>query len=345
MSSAKTAVERSDIFRLDVLCAFGGSPSLTPSLPLLPSYLSAHTLCVGLLFDVWCSLYIDTDFECVAGEAGAADSGFEALHRRYACYVGVANTSAWEVNNGLVACAANHPFITSLIDSMKLPATASTAPGAEATATASQPPQPSAYSILERTGPGHWTKCLFEAAVRQVTSTAAASSASTSAATPPATDASAAACAPQSQLLLWNTIVLPLTFFYPFPNSLRALPACDRVPLFVRRESLAVHHWEGAWKPALAAGRAPTNSSSQPQPQQSSAASANPLADLLQKLSAVPSNSGSAPTSTAAGAGAGAGVARSQASVTNSESNSDPQKPNAKPALPASLLQRVGAFL
>lgn len=63
MANATSAVEQSDIFRLDILLHFGG-------------------------------LYVDTDFECVAP--------FDLLHAqtRVSCYVGVSNTGTVELNNG-----------------------------------------------------------------------------------------------------------------------------------------------------------------------------------------------------------------------------------------------------
>jgi FkbM family methyltransferase len=41
-------------------------------------------------------------------------------------------------------------------------------------------------------------------------------------------------------------VVLPSSYFYPFPNTLRNLALKDRTP-YIKAESFAIHHWEVSW--------------------------------------------------------------------------------------------------
>ena len=103
LANASSHVERSDILRLDILFAKGG-------------------------------LYVDTDFERVAG--------FDAIHERCFLYAGVSNTGCVELNNGLLGAAAGHPWLGKLVMAMALSVT----------------PVPSANMIIARTGPGFFTR-------------------------------------------------------------------------------------------------------------------------------------------------------------------------------------------
>jgi hypothetical protein len=71
--------EKSDIWRYEILYRFGG-------------------------------LYVDTDFECL--------QCFDRVVRPFELVTGISNTGTVELNNGLVACRAKHPFMKRLISSI-----------------------------------------------------------------------------------------------------------------------------------------------------------------------------------------------------------------------------------
>lgn len=141
-------------------------------------------------------LYVDTDFECVRP--------FDLLHSLFGCYAGISATGTIEINNGLIGCTPSHPLIAACVGSMRLSST----------------PVPSAKHIIDRTGPGHFTREFM----RHLETKSPGSS------LPP-------------------TIALPASFFYPLPNNMRALPldTNDR-SLFLRPESFAMHHWACSWQ-------------------------------------------------------------------------------------------------
>jgi hypothetical protein len=80
MAAASTPVQRSDIFRLDLLYALGG-------------------------------LYVDVDFSCLRS--------LTPLAERFPFFLGLSNTATIELNNALVFARARHPLVAELIMTMQ----------------------------------------------------------------------------------------------------------------------------------------------------------------------------------------------------------------------------------
>ena len=132
-------------------------------------------------------LYIDTDFECLCS--------FDDLHSRFDFYTGLIYSEHPYLGNGIIGCVPDHPIINLLCE------------------TISSPHHDKLSGILDFSGPGKFTACVFEKAF----------------------DAG-----------LVN-IIFPVTYFYSFPNNKMHIQNPRKKKVYYKKESMAVHHWEVSW--------------------------------------------------------------------------------------------------
>jgi len=170
---------------------------------------------LAVLFELG-GVYVDIDFEAV--------SSLESLRQRFSLFAGISNTGTVEINNALIGSVPKHPMIENCLNSIKL----SKECNAEGVF------QSDAMKIISRTGPGHFTRCFMEfvesiAEVNQSTHDEKGNSGN-------------------EQCIMRNIIALPCGFLYPFPNHLRSMKSRGDRMIFVRPETLAMHHWESSWQ-------------------------------------------------------------------------------------------------
>jgi inositol phosphorylceramide mannosyltransferase catalytic subunit len=132
-------------------------------------------------------VYVDTDFECLRS--------FNDLNERFDFYTGLIYSEKPYLANGLIGCIPNHPIINLICESI------------------SEPYNEQTTSILDFSGPGKFTNCVFES------------------------------------IFVDNlvNIVFPVTYFYPFPNNKLHIHNPKIKRKFFKQESIAVHHWEVSW--------------------------------------------------------------------------------------------------
>ena len=142
-------------------------------------------------------LYADLDFQPFLP--------FDSLHGLPAVrlYCGMANTGTVELGNAIIAAAPGHPLVLAALQSLEVATDADTA-----------------RSIIERTGPGHWTRCVMQWMEERGGERAEED----------------------------GVLVLPPSFLFPLPNSLRSLQVEEERLMFRRAESLAMHHWACSWQ-------------------------------------------------------------------------------------------------
>ena len=44
-------------------------------------------------------------------------------------------------------------------------------------------------------------------------------------------------------------IIFPISFFYPFPNTLRHITNQKKIQKYIKKESYAIHYWDVSWQP------------------------------------------------------------------------------------------------
>lgn len=225
---------KSDILRYEVLCRYGG-------------------------------LYVDVDYECIGN--------IDPLCVRCSLFAGASNTSAMEVNNGLVGCVPHHPVVEALLDLIAKETTvdaAGTAAPIQTTVGTARVDTSIFQSFLSdadnhamiaalstsddfmrtirATGPGLFTRTIY----RCLSSPA------------PPTAAAARKCASDHADLIESVLILPFRAFTPVPNSIGRVNLQDReVTAALKRQHLvnpakgasetfettyAVHWWQRSWQ-------------------------------------------------------------------------------------------------
>ncbi|MCL4361741.1 hypothetical protein M1446_05300 [Candidatus Dependentiae bacterium] len=132
--------------------------------------------------------YSDTDVFCL--------KPFNVLHSTHDFYTGIMNAGEVLVAIGVLGSAPNYPFLDSVIRGIE-----------------DKGSKYDTVSIMERTGPIHFTKVFVKVAPS----------------------------------LQGNIIAYPATYFYPVPNLIRGSQCQQNAHKFIKPESFTVHYWECSW--------------------------------------------------------------------------------------------------
>jgi len=133
-------------------------------------------------------MYIDTDFECL--------HNFDSLHSICDFYTGLIYSKEPYLGNGIIGCIPNHPIMDALCTSLS-----------------SSINEQTKINILNNSGPGKFTACVFANAFDEN----------------------------------YINIIFPVTYFYPFPNNKLHIQNPKKKKKYYKKETLAVHHWEVSW--------------------------------------------------------------------------------------------------
>lgn len=142
-------------------------------------------------------LYADTDFECV--------QSFAPLLDNTSFCAGLTVDNSPQIMNSLIACSAGHPVLERTIADIKAPVTGHRG-----------------RSILESTGPFHFTESFFNSRV----------------------------------LHRGTEVVLPSPYLYPFPSADRHKRFANSMAIkdrYLTDDSFALHYWEVSWQKKEAA--------------------------------------------------------------------------------------------
>lgn len=173
---------------------------------------------LAVLFEMG-GVYVDTDFE--------AFSSLDCLRQRYSLFAGISNTGTVEINNGLIGSVPKHPILQKCLESIKL---------------SGRPPDSvnsMATNTVSRTGPGLFTRCFMEFVEADKKKLQSLEHPVGPRAKKKKT---------KKEKTMEDIIALPCGFLYPFPNHLRSMKSRRDRMIFLRPESLALHHWACSWQ-------------------------------------------------------------------------------------------------